>query len=84
MDDIRSNSQFKKDRRHLLHPYASFPDFLETGSRFFESANRVHVPGADGKDYLDGIGGLWCVNIGYGRKERAAAIAAVTNAIGSA
>ncbi|MEL7043000.1 MAG: hypothetical protein AAGL90_15885 [Pseudomonadota bacterium] len=84
MDDIRSNSLFEKDRRHLLDPYASFPDFLENGSRFFESANWVHIRGADGKDYLDGNGGLWCVNIGYGRKEMAAAIAAATNAIGSA
>ena len=28
-----------------------------------------------GKRYLDGIGGLWCVNIGYGRQEMAQAIA---------
>ena len=75
MDYLISNSQFEKDRSHLLHPYASFPDFLETGSRFFDSADGVHVHGADGKNYLDGVAGLWCVNIGYGRQEMADAIA---------
>jgi adenosylmethionine-8-amino-7-oxononanoate aminotransferase len=28
-----------------------------------------------GKCYLDGIGGLWCVNIGYGNEEMVQAIA---------
>jgi len=74
-DVTRSNAQFEKDRRHLLHPFAAYPDFLETGSRFFESAQGVHVKGSDGRDYLDGIGGLWCVNIGYGRQEMADAMA---------
>jgi len=31
------------------------------------------VKDVDGKDYLDGMSGLWCVNIGYGRKELAQA-----------
>src|SRR6185295_17189813 len=67
---------FEADRRHLLHPFAEFPAFAASGSRFFDRADGVHVYGADGTAYLDGIGGLWCVNIGYGRREMAEAIAA--------
>ena len=35
----------------------------------------AYVWDAAGRRYLDGIGGLWCVNIGYGRQEMAQAIA---------
>jgi putrescine---pyruvate transaminase len=66
---------FEADRRHLLHPFAEFPAFSTSGSRFFDRAEGVHVYGADGTAYLDGIGGLWCVNIGYGRREMAEAVA---------
>ncbi len=75
MRQTGSNSQFEKDRRHLLHPFTSFPDFQETGSRFFEGGEGSHVLGADGRSYLDGVGGLWCVNIGYGHEEMVHAIA---------
>jgi adenosylmethionine-8-amino-7-oxononanoate aminotransferase len=71
----RSNSSFENDRNHFMHPFADYPRFLSTGSRFFERADGAFVFGPDGKRYLDGIGGLWCVNIGYGRKEMADAIA---------
>lgn len=68
------NSSFENDRAHLLHPWAEFPRFAAEGSRMFESAEGVYVSGADGRRFLDGIGGLWCVNIGYGRQEMAQAI----------
>ena len=63
------------DRDHLLHPFAEFPGFAEHGSRVFNRAEGVYVYSNSGESYLDGIGGLWCVNIGYGREEMARAIA---------
>jgi putrescine---pyruvate transaminase len=75
MSRPHSNSSFENDRAHFMHPFADYPRFETTGSRFFERAEGAHVFGADGKRYLDGIGGLWCVNIGYGRREMADAIA---------
>ena len=35
----------------------------------------ITLTDSEGKQYMDGIGGLWCVNIGYGREEMADAIA---------
>ncbi len=29
------------------------------------------ISDTDGNRYLDGISGLWCVNVGYGREELA-------------
>ncbi|QIE44630.1 aminotransferase [Pseudohalocynthiibacter aestuariivivens] len=63
------------DRDHLLHPYTDFSTFREEGSQVIESASGMHVIDSEGNKLLDGIGGLWCVNIGHGRKEMAETIA---------
>ncbi len=41
-------------------------------------AEGVYTYDAAGNRYLDGVGGLWCVNIGYGRKEMAEVVAEQT------
>ncbi|OBX38111.1 L-lysine-8-amino-7-oxononanoate aminotransferase [Halomonas elongata] len=66
---------WQKDRDHFMHPWTDFSTFKETGSMVFHQADGVSLQDADGKRYLDGIGGLWCVNIGYGRDEIADAVA---------
>ena len=75
MNNTTRNTHFDNDRRHVLHPFAEFPRFLSEGSRVFDRAEGAYVYDMEGNKYLDGIGGLWCVNIGYGRKEMADAIA---------
>jgi putrescine aminotransferase len=71
----RADSLWQKDREHFLHPWTHFDTFKRDGSLVIESAQGAYVTDAAGKRYLDGIGGLWCVNIGYGRKEMAQVIA---------
>lgn len=66
---------WEKDRDHFMHPWTDFSTFKESGSMVFCQADGVSLQDADGKRYLDGIGGLWCVNIGYGREEIAQAVA---------
>ena len=66
---------WRKDRDHFLHPWQIFDTFREQGSLVMDRGEGVHVYDADGKRYLDGIGGLWCVNVGYGREELVQAIA---------
>ena len=75
MNNVLKNIHYEYDRKHILHPFAEFPRFLKEGSRLFDRAEGAYVYGVDGQKYLDGIGGLWCVNIGYGRREMANAIA---------
>ena len=64
------------DRQSLLHPYTSIADHLRRGPLVVAGANGVHVEDIHGKRYIDAMGGLWCVNIGYGREEMVEAIAA--------
>ncbi len=75
MSGQKGTGYFEDDRRHLLHPFAEFPGSLEDGSRFFARGEGAWIYDPGGQRFLDGIGGLWCVNIGYGREEMVRAIA---------
>ena len=66
---------WRKDRDHYIHPWTDFATFKEKGSDVIAESEGIYVYDADGNRYIDGIGGLWCVNIGYGRDEMAEAIA---------
>ena len=51
------------------HPMA-VPKLAEQAAPLvFERAEGVHVYDTSGKRYLDTQGGLWCVNVGHGRRE---------------
>ncbi|WP_037503091.1 aspartate aminotransferase family protein [Sphingomonas jaspsi] len=41
------------------------------GSRIVTHADGCYIHDGDGNRILDGMAGLWCVNVGYGRKELA-------------
>lgn len=66
---------WEKDRAHLLHPWTHFDSFRDEGSLIINEASGIYITDIHGKSYIDGIGGLWCMNIGYGREEMVQAIA---------
>ena len=68
------HSIWKMDRDHFIHPYTDYSVFLDEGSQVISGARGVTVSDDKGRDYLDAIAGLWCVNIGHGREEMADAI----------
>ena len=49
------------------------------GTRIIERAEGVFIYDSTGKKYLDAFAGLWCVNIGYGRREIAEAVSRQMN-----
>lgn len=61
------------DAAHYLHPFTDHKDLGSKGSRIIERADGVYLWDSEGNRLLDGMAGLWCVNIGYGRKELAEA-----------
>ena len=65
---------WQMDKDHYIHPYTDFAIFAEEGSQVISGASGVTVTDDKGRDYLDAIAGLWCVNIGHGREEMADAI----------
>lgn len=64
----------EKDKRHTLHPWADFATASTKGDLVMTKGEGYHVYDSDGKKYLDGIAGMWCVNVGYGNQELAEAI----------
>lgn len=66
---------WRKDRAHVIHPYTDFATFQDEGSHVISSSAGCYVTDIEGNEYLDGIAGLWCTNIGHGRVDMAEAIA---------
>ena len=61
------------DRAHYLHPFTDFKDLATRGARVITRSAGIYVWDSEGNKILDGMSGLWCVNVGYGRKELAEA-----------
>lgn len=59
------------DRSHHLHPFTDFKSLKRKGARIIMRAEGVYLWDSEGNRLLDGMAGLWCVNVGYGRKELA-------------
>ena len=57
------------DARHHLHPFSDNGDLAKRGTRIIEKADGIWLTDGEGRRLLDGMAGLWCVNIGYGRRE---------------
>ncbi|MBP2460552.1 MULTISPECIES: aspartate aminotransferase family protein [unclassified Rhizobium] len=56
------------DAAHHIHPFSDMKELNAKGTRIIERAEGRHIWDSTGKKYLDGFAGLWCVNVGYGRK----------------
>lgn len=63
-----------KDKRHTIHPWADLATASIKGDHVIKRGEGYHVYDSNGKRYLDGIAGMWCVNIGYGNQEMVEAI----------
>ena len=63
------------DRRHALHPWTHFGSFQRDGALVITKGQGAYLWDAQGNRYFDAVGGLWCTNIGLGRREMATAIA---------
>src|SRR6266481_3779343 len=69
LDQVDPQDIWRKDRDHFLHPWTHFDSFKKDGSLVRARGEGAYVYDISGKRYLDGIGGLWCINMGYGREE---------------
>lgn len=64
----------KNDIAHHFHPFTDHKSFhAEGGPRVMTQADGIWIWDGKGNKLLDGMSGLWCVNVGYGRKELAEA-----------
>ena len=68
----RSTSEYRAlDAAHHIHPFSDMGSLNKAGSRVIVKAKGVYLWDSEGNQIIDGMAGLWCVNVGYGRKELA-------------
>lgn len=75
--NLRSTAEYQAmDGAHHWHPFTDTADLAAKGARVITKADGVWLTDSEGHQILDGMAGLWCVNVGYGRDEIADAISA--------
>ncbi|MGI9462231.1 MAG: aminotransferase [Alphaproteobacteria bacterium] len=63
---VKSNSAQARDIANILHPYTNLAVHETRGPTIIEQGKGVYVKDSDGKEYIEGLSGLWCASLGYG------------------
>jgi len=61
------------DAAHHVHPFSDSAALNKEGVRIITRGRGVYLWDSDGKKIIDGMAGLWCVQVGYGNEELAEA-----------
>ncbi len=74
MHEQNSNSSITADVQsidagHHMHPFTNTGALNKKGARVITHAEGVYLWDSEGNKIIDGMAGLWCVNMGYGRTE---------------
>ncbi len=74
--NLRATADYQAmDAAHHWHPFTDTADLAARGARVLVGADGVWLTDSEGNRILDGMSGLWCVNVGYGRERIADAVA---------
>lgn len=69
MNKMTTEEILAKDE-HLIQSFANLDALKQQGARTaIVAAKGAYVTDSEGNELIDGIGGLWCVNVGHGRPE---------------
>jgi len=75
MNDMSTDDILSKDE-HLIQSFADLDGLKQNSARTaIVGAKGAYVTDSEGNQLIDGIGGLWCVNVGHGRTEIIDAVA---------
>jgi putrescine aminotransferase len=75
MSNATREQNVSRDLAHLIHPLTRHKGLMANGPTIALAGTGVYLTLDDGNRYIDASSGLWCVNVGHGRKELAAAAA---------
>jgi putrescine aminotransferase len=65
----RSLSDWQElDKDHYLHPFTDHKELHKKKTRVIARGEGSYIFDVDGNRILDGMSGLWCVNVGYGEQ----------------
>lgn len=66
---LQGNSLAARDVAHLIHPYTNLDSHLAAGPLIITHGQGVRVYDEDGRDYIEGMSGLWCASLGFSDAE---------------
>jgi putrescine aminotransferase len=81
MDTFDIAALRRLDEAHHLHPFTDHRAMHKGGTHVIRRAHGCTLVDEDGRELLDALAGLWCVNVGYGRTEIADAVAEQMRAV---
>jgi putrescine aminotransferase len=61
------------DAEHHIHPFTQTTALVQEGVRVITRGKGIYIWDSDGQKLIDGMSGLWCMQLGYGNKELARA-----------
>ncbi len=64
-----ANSPAARDIANVLHPYTNLARHEEIGPRIIDQGKGVYVYDDAGKEYIEGMAGLWSTSLGFGEPE---------------
>lgn len=64
----KPNSTAARDIAHVLHPYTNARRHEERGPTVLERGDGIYVYDDNGKEYIEGLAGLWSVALGFGEE----------------
>ncbi len=70
---LKPGSLAARDAAAILHPMVNPAVIEERGALMMERGKGVYVWDSEGRQYLEGLAGLWCTSLGYGNEELAQA-----------
>jgi 4-aminobutyrate--pyruvate transaminase len=62
---VHGNSAASRDIASLLHPYTNLKSHQTKGPVIITHGRGVNVYDDQGKEYIEGLAGLWCVSLGF-------------------
>src|SRR5215469_2177157 len=62
---VHANSPSARDIATLLHPYTNLKAHQKKGPLIIARGRGVKVYDDQGKEYIEGLAGLWCVSLGF-------------------
>jgi len=72
MKSDRKTAEWQRiDAAHHIHPFTSLQVFDKEGARVFVRGEGLELEDSEGHRFIDAMAGLWCVQVGYGRRELA-------------
>ncbi len=69
MDQLPLTNVQTRDIEAIIHPYTPIHKLSESGPMVMSRGKGVYLYDTQGKEYIEGMAGLWCAGLGFGDEE---------------